>query len=125
MSNSSRIVIVSSMLLREGVVNLDNLNYEAGIPPAHSTRSNTPVGYADSKLMNALFAARLSAKLKEENSSTRVFCVSPGWCRTSLHRHTSLAWYQYPALIVLGAVFMKPASKVNFCTYIFFRVCCI
>ena len=57
---SFRIVFVCSSLCKDGVVDLDNLNYESGI---RSTRSRTSVGYADSKLMLALFALKLKMEL--------------------------------------------------------------
>ena len=72
-------MIVSSILLKEGSVDPDNLNYDRGI---RASPSSTPVGYSDSKLMNALFAMTLADRMREEGVDVAVKCVSPGWCKT-------------------------------------------
>ena len=106
-----RIVVVSSMLLKEGHLQLHNLNYEQGVRiPPRPTR--TPVGYADSKLMNALFAVTLKERLRDLSRKVSVTCVSPGWCRTRLHRNSTLPWYQYPAALLMACLFMKSSDKV-------------
>merc|ERR1712215_601575 len=71
------------------------------------TSSRTPPAYADSKLMNALFAREL--QVKEPGLS--VFCVSPGWCRTGLGGSSSPSWYPYPALLVALAMFSRSAQQ--------------
>ena len=73
---------MSSILLKEGVVDPDNLNYESGVRGTDPAGGDTPAGYADSKLMNALFAMRLADKMREEGRDVAVKCVSPGWCKT-------------------------------------------
>ena len=108
-----RVVVVSSMLLKEGEVHLDNLNGELGLraPPPDGSSSRTPTGYADSKLMNALFAAELRRRLG--GSGAAVACVSPGWCRTRLHQHGTVGCLEWPMLLLMAAVFMKSASKLR------------
>ena len=100
--------MVSSVLLREGLVDVANLNYDSGVRTSATT--TTPVGYADSKLMNALFALQLSLLLRD--SGVRVFCVSPGWCKTRLHQNSHVPWYLYPALCFAATFFMTSATKV-------------
>ena len=114
--------------MKEGVVDVDNLNYESGLPPTDTPSRATPTAYADSKLMNALFALRLRALLtlggappegvppggvSTEGVGTQVFCVSPGWCRTRLHQNSSRTWYQNLALLFVAPLFTKSASKVS------------
>jgi len=57
-SQGARIVIVSSMLLKEGILDTDRI----GLPSSRTVRSKTPPAYADSKLMNALFARELQKR---------------------------------------------------------------
>ena len=54
----ARVVIVSSMLLKEGQLDIDQL----GLPCSRTTKSKTPPAYADLKLMNALFARELHSR---------------------------------------------------------------
>ena len=54
----ARVVIVSSMLLKEGQIDIEHL----GVPYTRATKSKTPPAYADSKLMNAIFARELQAR---------------------------------------------------------------
>ena len=61
------------MLLKEGEIHVDNLNYETGI--RHSD-SRTPIGYADSKLMNGLFALELSKRLSDYPEIRVFLCES-------------------------------------------------
>ena len=54
----ARVVIVSSMLLKEGSLDTEHL----GLPSYTPSSSKTPPAYADSKLMNAVFARELQAR---------------------------------------------------------------
>ncbi len=125
-SAPSRVVVVSSILLKEGEVHLSNLNCDLGIRAASDPNSATPVGYADSKLMNALFALELRRRMQLVGGGVDVYCVSPGWCRTKLHQNSaSISCLKWPLLLLAAAVFMKSASKVCytyciiFCTYMY------
>jgi hypothetical protein len=44
-------------------------------------------------------------------SGLSIFCVSPGWCRTSLGRSSIIPWYVYPALLLVLAVFSRSANQ--------------
>ena len=67
----SRVVIVSSMLLKEGRLEIEKI----GKPITRVTKSKTPPAYADSKLMNALFARELQAREPGENSAVGLYQV--------------------------------------------------
>ena len=100
-----RIVMVSSILLKDAKLNLALLER----PPQQMETSNDKQNYSESKLMNALFARHL-AKIYPE---IKVYTVSPGWCRTKLHRNTSISWYQYLGLLIVGSFFMKSPKEVQ------------
>ena len=56
----------------------------------------------------------LAMKLEESTiGNVSVYCVSPGWCKTNLHRNTIMPWYTYILAIPIAAVFMKSAKKVS------------
>ena len=56
----------------------------------------------------------LAMKLEESMiGNVSVYCVSPGWCKTNLHRNTIMPWYTYILAIPIAAVFMKSAKKVS------------
>ena len=111
-SDQARVVVVSSILLKEGQVELDRL----GAPPGESgVGGRTPRAYADSKLMLAMFAR----ELQRREAGLSVFCVSPGWCRTGLGRSANIPCYSYPALAILLLIFGKSvkqgADSIVFC----------
>eukprot|EP00092_Neocalanus_flemingeri_P003586 GFUD01003846.1.p1 GENE.GFUD01003846.1~~GFUD01003846.1.p1 ORF type:complete len:311 (-),score=97.07 GFUD01003846.1:39-971(-) len=102
-TSNARVVVVSSMLLKEGRIDIEGL----GNPCSRTSNSKTPPAYADSKLMNAMFARELQAR----EPGLCVFCVSPGWCRTSLGRSSIIPWYVYPALLLVLAMFSRSAKQ--------------
>jgi len=40
-----------------------------------------------------------------------VICVSPGWCKTSLHRHTSISCLNWPFALLAFAFFGRSKKK--------------
>ena len=63
-----------------------------------------------------LFETLRELAMKFEESmigNVSVYCVSPGWCKTNLHRNTTMPWYTYILAIPIAAVFMKSAKKVS------------
>ncbi|XP_064603145.1 retinol dehydrogenase 14-like [Liolophura sinensis] len=78
-SAPSRIVIVSSVLMKNGQIDFSDVNKEKFYDKKQA--------YADSKLAEALFCRELAHRL--ENSGVGVFCVSPGMVLTSLGRHVT------------------------------------
>ena len=56
----------------------------------------------------------LDRQLKERGiDNVSVYCVSPGWCKTSLHRNTDMPWYAYILALPIAALFMKSAKEVS------------
>ena len=69
--------------------------------------SHVPIGYSDSKLMNALFVRELAARQK----GSKVVCVSPGWCRTNLSRNLNISWARKLLLAPIALVFTQSAAQ--------------
>ena len=117
-SGAGRVVVVSSILLKEGEVDTDQL----GCPGVsrYSQRvggrsARSPLAYADSKLMLALF----SRELQRREPSLSIFTVSPGWCRTSLGRSAHISCISFPLLALLmlmvGKTVEQGADTIVFC----------
>ena len=79
-STSCRILIVTSMLARHGLINLNQINNSQETYNKHAA-------YHNSKLANNLFCRKLSAQL--EGTGIGVFAISPGIVYTNLIRHSS------------------------------------
>ena len=102
---SARIVLVSSTLSKQGQLNFD-VHDHFGNGRASPSSGHVPVGYSDSKLMNALFARELAAR----KSLTSV-CVSPGWCRTNLARNLNITWTRKLLLAPVALLFTQSAAQ--------------
>ena len=68
---------------------------------------HAPIGYCDSKLMNAIFARELSSKHKD----LTVICVGPGWCKTELARNVPFPWYKKILLAPIAFLFMRSSKE--------------
>ena len=80
-STDPRVIMVSSILLKGGQIDVDNIGSPDNARYKNfDSESNTPPGYADSKLVASL----LVKELQEEDPSISFFSVSPGWCKTNL-----------------------------------------
>lgn len=92
----SRVVVVSSSLLKRARLDLGDVNMRQG----EYVKSR---GYANSKLANALFARELSRRL--EGTGVSVYCVHPGMVMTKLSRYVlpaALRVVLQPIAMLLG-----------------------
>jgi len=117
-SQDPRVVVVSSILLKEGQIHTETLGSQEIITRYNlqsGSGSKSPAGYADSKLMCSLFAN----EFQKREPYISVFSVSPGWCKTGLGRSACIAWYQYPAILILMTLFgnsiKQGADSIVFC----------
>jgi NAD(P)-dependent dehydrogenase (short-subunit alcohol dehydrogenase family) len=103
-SGDSRIVFIASSLLKSGKIDFgkQDFTYDGRTETASpdkcdrsdkkkKKKSFAPIGYCDSKLMNALTCRHLATMLPP-NVSTYALC--PGFCRSSLGRNVSFPWYK-------------------------------
>ena len=80
----SRVVNVASMAHRFGTIDFDDLQWEA-------RRYSKSASYGQSKLANLLFTFELQRRLDSAGADTIAVAAHPGWTRTNLQRHSSLA----------------------------------
>lgn len=78
----SRVVVVSSLAHRQGKMNFDDLDFEAGY--------RSMAAYGQSKLSNLLFARELQRRLEAAGATVQVTAAHPGWTVTNLQQHTGL-----------------------------------
>ena len=81
-TEGSRVVNVSSIAHRPGVINFDDLQAETEYKPN--------VSYAQSKLANLLFTRQLNTFFKTENIAALATSAHPGWTATNLQVHSRL-----------------------------------
>ena len=100
----SRIVTVSSIGHRDGVMRFDDLQSETGYQPWPA--------YWQSKLANLLFTYELQARLQAASAGTIALAAHPGNARTELWRWTSRAGraLYHPALRMLTFWFAQSAQ---------------
>lgn len=95
----ARVVNVSSIGHRDGVMDFDNLMFEDG-------KDYTPHGaYSRSKLANLLFTYEMQKRLKAAGSSAIAVAAHPGGSNTNLANHLFDAWYWkilYPVLLLIA-----------------------
>jgi NAD(P)-dependent dehydrogenase (short-subunit alcohol dehydrogenase family) len=85
----SRVVTVSSVGHRDGVMRFDDLQFERGY--------RADGAYGQSKLANLLFTYELAARLQEAGSRTIALAAHPGVARTELFR-----WDPWPVRAMLS-----------------------
>uniref|UniRef100_A0A0V0GBR5 Putative dehydrogenase with different specificities related to short-chain alcohol dehydrogenase n=1 Tax=Triatoma dimidiata TaxID=72491 RepID=A0A0V0GBR5_TRIDM len=102
-STPSRVVIVSSKLHESGTIDFNNLQGERGFPPGLRNPA-----YNNSKLANIYFCRELSKKL---SNGVETYALCPGFCYTSLFRHSKFKWYQYLLFAPVAFIFMKSANQ--------------
>lgn len=81
-SKAGRIVALSSIAHKTGVMDFNNLNGEKGYKPI--------AAYGQSKLANLLFAKELARRVSKAEDTVLVVAAHPGWTSTELQRHTPL-----------------------------------
>lgn len=86
-TKNSRIVNISSLLHKKGVINFDTFIYKDGY--TYSSEE----AYAQSKLANLLFTYALDRKIKDAGLDIKVLAAHPGGASTNLGR------YQNPSLL--------------------------
>jgi NAD(P)-dependent dehydrogenase (short-subunit alcohol dehydrogenase family) len=87
----SRVVTVSSVGHRDGVMRFDDLQFERGY--------RADDAYGQSKLANLLFTYELAARLRAAGSRTIALAAHPGIARTGLFR-----WDPWPVRALLSPV---------------------
>lgn len=83
-TRNSRVVVTSSMAHKAGNINFEDINWE-------TRKYNTSKAYSDSKLANIYFMNELIDRLKGDQDAPMITCAHPGWTKTELDRHTSVA----------------------------------
>lgn len=107
----ARIVTVSSLSHRSGVIRFDDLNWERNYHPARA--------YAQSKLANLLFTYELQRRLVAAGQSTLAVASHPGWSATNALRHSSMMrslnpfFAQPPKMGVLPTLYAATAPGVR------------
>jgi len=105
-----RIVIVSSGLMMQGKVDMDDSRQFIDgrkVQDGERVPKHAPIGYCDSKLMNAIFARELALRHKD----ITVISVGPGWCKTELARNVYIAWYKKLLLAPIALLFMRSSKE--------------
>lgn len=118
-----RVVVVSSSLLKKAKLRTEMLqaSFKEMSAPAKVAAMDPKAYYAESKLLNALFVRALRRQLDRRNiDSISVYCATPGWCQTQLHRYSSkssstsmASCCLLPCLSMLARCFMRSARKVS------------
>lgn len=107
----ARIVTVSSISHRSGIIHFDDLNLERNYKSSR--------GYAQSKLANLLFTYELQRRLVTAGQSTLAVAAHPGWSATNALRHSSFMrrlnpmFAQPPKMGVLPTLYAATAPDVR------------
>lgn len=104
----SRVVILSSKLMRFGVIDFSNLNSEKSFD-ASSSRRLSP--YCNSKLLNAYFGHELA--LRTSGTGVSVYTVCPGFSYTRLFRYSRAPWYRWLLFIPVGLFVMRTSKQAS------------
>lgn len=99
--------ILSSKLMRFGVIDFSNLNSEKSFD-ASSSRRLSP--YCNSKLLNAYFGHELA--LRTSGTGVSVYTVCPGFSYTRLFRYSRAPWYRWLLFIPVGLFVMRTSKQV-------------
>jgi NAD(P)-dependent dehydrogenase (short-subunit alcohol dehydrogenase family) len=108
----SRVVVVSSGLASQGVIDFtahDHFGTGRQPDPAVKKGGFAPIGYCDSKLMNALFVKELAVRVA--GRGVTAVCLCPGWCYTDLARHLHLPTYRKLLMAPIAFLFMRSSWR--------------
>lgn len=99
---TDRVVTLSSLLHRNGRIDLDDPNWER-------RRYRRWAAYGQSKLANLVFAYELARRLSAQDSPVRSLAAHPGITATGLQSHTG-SWLQSAVLWVGNAALAQSAG---------------
>ena len=111
MSAPSRVVVVSSGLSAFGKLDFEKHDHfkEGREKPDNPLPADAPTGYADSKMMNVLFAKELSVKVSGRGVTTVSLC--PGLCNTSIFRNADASLIKRILFLPLVLMAMRSAAS--------------
>jgi len=117
---ASRVVIVSSSLLKSGQIDMKSKDFvkDGREIPAVKKKGFAPTGYCDSKLMNMLTCRQLALHLRDTNVTT--YSVSPGFCRSELGRNVEMPIFKkmlmLPIMRMVQRTSVQGAQNIIFAT---------
>mmetsp|Transcript_17825 Transcript_17825/g.37261 ORF Transcript_17825/g.37261 Transcript_17825/m.37261 type:complete len:384 (+) Transcript_17825:79-1230(+) len=117
---ASRVVIVSSSLLKSGQIDMKSKDFvkDGRAIPAVKKKGFAPTGYCDSKLMNMLTCRQLALHLRDTNVTT--YSVSPGFCRSELGRNVEMPIFKkmlmLPIMRMVQRTSVQGAQNIIFAT---------
>lgn len=89
-SDQGRIVNLSSLAHKQGILDFNNLNAENGYSAYKA--------YAQSKLANLLFTYELKRRLEKNGEATKILAAHPGWTATNLQKTAPIFKFLNPLL---------------------------
>lgn len=105
-SAPSRVVNVSSLLHRHGIIDFNHLSTG---PDPTQVSGRLPPAYCNSKLCNIYHAMELGKRVGTDD--VEVYTLCPGWCYSGLMRHYHFPWYKYLTVLPIAFLFMRSANK--------------
>lgn len=110
-SQPSRVVVVSSSLMNQGTLDFTTHDHfvQGRLPDPSQPKGRVPIGYCDSKLMNALFVKELA--VRTQGRGVTAVCICPGWCYTELARHVGMPLYKKLLFAPIAFMFMRSAAR--------------
>ncbi len=108
---ASRVVIVSSSLLKSGVIDMKSKEFikDGREVPIGKKKGFAPTGYCDSKLMNTLTCRQLALQLRDTNVTT--YSVSPGFCRSELGRNVDISIFNRMLLLPIMRLVQRTSRQ--------------
>jgi len=101
-SPNARIVNVSSIAHKGGIINFGDVNYSNG------TKYSPIEAYRRSKIANLYFTFALDRKIKEKKLDIKVLAAHPGVSNTNLGRHVENKWWYKLLFPVFKSMVQEP-----------------